>query len=49
MFDTPFSLLPPHANEQGEVIDVGVHIYIYVCGQTKTLNRTIDSPFQNSW
>ena len=25
-----FSLLPPHANEQGEVIGVGVYIYIYV-------------------
>ena len=44
----------PHAQrERGKVIDRGVHIYIiyiyiYVCGQKKNLNRTleIDSPFQ---
>ena len=30
------------------MIDRGVHIYIYVCGRKKNLNRTleIDSPFQ---
>ena len=40
----------PHAQrERGKVIGRGVHIiYIYVCGQKKNLNRTleIDSPFQ---
>ena len=39
----------PHAQrERGKVIDRGVHIYIYVCGRKKNLNRTleIDSPFQ---
>ena len=37
----------PHAQrERGKVIGRGVHIYI--CGQKKDLNRTleIDSPFQ---
>ena len=41
-------LITPHAQrERGKVIDRGVH-YIYVCGQKKNLNRTleIDSPFQ---
>ena len=43
--------ITPHAQrERGKVIDRGVHIYIYiyVCGQKKNLNRTleIDSPFQ---
>ena len=44
-FDTLFSLLSPRASEQDKTI--GIHIYIYVCGQKK-LNRTlaIDSPFQ---
>ena len=34
--------------ERGKVISCGVHIYIYVCGRKKYLNRTleIDSPFQ---
>ena len=42
-------IITPHAQrERGKVIDRGVHIYIYVCGQKKNLNRTleIDSPFQ---
>ena len=34
--------------ERGKVIGRGAHIYIYVCGRKKKLNRTleIDSPFQ---
>ena len=30
------------------MIWAGVHIYVYICGQKKSLNRTldIDSPFQ---
>ena len=42
-------VITPHAQrERGKVIDRGVHIYIYVCGRKKNLNRTleIDSPFQ---
>ena len=42
-------LFTPHAQrERGKVIGRGVHIYIYVCGRKKNLNRTleIDSPFQ---
>ena len=42
-------LIIPHAQrERGKVIGCGVHIYIYVCGRKKNLNRTleIDSPFQ---
>ena len=41
--------ITPHAqHEWGKVIDRGAHIYIYVCGRKKYLNRTleIDSPFQ---
>ena len=43
------AIVTPHAQrEQGKVINRGVHIYIYVCGRKKNLNRTleIDSPFQ---
>ena len=45
-FDTLFSLLSARTSEQDKAI--GIHIYIYVCGQKKNLNRTlaIDSPFQ---
>ena len=42
-------IITPHAQrERGKVIGRGVHIYIYVCGRKKNLNRTleIDSPFQ---
>ena len=42
-------IFTPHAQrERGKVIGRGVHIYIYVCGRKKNLNRTleIDSPFQ---
>ena len=41
--------ITPHAQrERGKVIGRGVHIYIYVCGQKKNLNRTLEiySPFQ---
>ena len=41
--------ITPHAQrERGKVIGCGVHIYIYVRGRKKYLNRTleIDSPFQ---
>ena len=47
--DTVVSVITPHAQrERGKVIDRGIHIYIYVCGRKKNLNRTleIDSPFQ---
>ena len=43
------NVITPHAQrERGKVIGRGVHIYIYVCGRKKNLNRTleIDSPFQ---
>ena len=43
------TIITPHAQrERGKVIGHGVHIYIYVCGRKKYLNRTleIDSPFQ---
>ena len=43
------TIITPHAQrERGKVIGRGVHIYIYVCGRKKNLNRTleIDSPFQ---
>ena len=42
-------IITPHAQlERGKVIGCGVHIYNYVCGRKKYLNRTleIDSPFQ---
>ena len=42
-------VITPHAQrERGKVIGRGVHIYIYVCGRKKNLNRTleIDSLFQ---
>ena len=42
-------LITPHAQrERGKVIDHGVHIYVYVSGRKKYLNRTveIDSHFQ---
>ena len=41
--------ITPHAQrERGKVIGCGVHIYIYVCGRKRYLNRTleIDSTFQ---
>ena len=43
-----FVVLPARASEQGKVIVVGDHVYIFVCRQKKNLNRTlvIDSPFQ---
>ena len=44
-----FNIITLHAQlERGKVIDVGVHIYMYICGQKKNLNRTlaINSPFQ---
>ena len=43
------TIVTPHAQcERGKVIGRDVHIYIYVCGRKKNLNRTleIDSPFQ---
>ena len=37
----PVLFITPYAQrERGKVIDRGVHIYIYVCGRKKYLNRT---------
>ena len=46
--DISFFFTPHAQRERGKVIDRGVHIYIYVCGQKNNLNRTleIDSPIQ---
>ena len=45
----PPVVITPHVQrERGKVIDRGDHIYIYVCGRKKYLNRTLEihSPFQ---
>ena len=37
------AIITPHAQrERGKVIGRGVHIYIYVCGRKKNLNRTLE-------